>query len=81
MLSQKARYALRAMIEPLRTLDWHTLMALSAGRTDARTGIAMAFRDLADNAKKIGELNITPDLLSSLIDGDGQREPQPRKKG
>ena len=76
-------YALRAVVEPLRGLDWHTLMALSAGKADARTGIAMAFRDLADNAKKIGELNITPDLLSSLIDGgDGRDVPQapPRKK-
>jgi hypothetical protein len=70
-------YALRAMVEPLKALDWHTLMALSAGKVDARTSIAMAFRDLADNAKKIGELNITPDLLSSLVDGDGGRGAAP----
>jgi len=80
-------YALRAMLEPLKGLDWHTLMALSSGKADARTGIAMAFRDLADNAKKIGEVNITPDLLSALIDGDGSRDANsdappapPRKK-
>ena len=30
--------------------------------------IALAFRELAENAAKIGELNITPDLLKSLID-------------
>jgi hypothetical protein len=29
--------------------------------------IAMAFRDLAENAGKLGELNITPDLLNTLI--------------
>jgi len=28
----------------------------------------MAFRDLADNAGKIGALNITPDLLTELMD-------------
>ena len=28
--------------------------------------IALAFRELAENAEKIGELNITPDLLKSL---------------
>ena len=51
------------------------LIALSAGleieigamRRVARTMIAMAFRDLAENADRIGELNITPDLLNSLL--------------
>jgi hypothetical protein len=29
--------------------------------------IAMAFQELAGNAQKIGELNISPDLLQGLI--------------
>jgi hypothetical protein len=29
--------------------------------------IALAFRELAENAGKIGELNVTPDLLRSLL--------------
>jgi hypothetical protein len=29
--------------------------------------IALAFRELAENAQKIGELNISPDLLKSLL--------------
>jgi hypothetical protein len=29
--------------------------------------IALAFRDLADNASKIGELNVSPELLNSLL--------------
>jgi hypothetical protein len=29
--------------------------------------IALAFRELAENAGKIGELNVTPDLLTSLL--------------
>jgi hypothetical protein len=29
--------------------------------------IAVAFRELAENAQKIGELNVTPDLLKSLL--------------
>jgi hypothetical protein len=60
-------YGLSAMIAPLRDLDWRTLMALSAGKSDSKLAIAMAFRDLAENAEKIGELNITPDLLQSLV--------------
>ena len=67
-------YGLNAMLGPLKGVDWHTLMALSAGKADAKTTIAMAFRDLADNAEKIGELNISPDLLGSLLDGDSQKK-------
>lgn len=61
-------YALNAMVTPLRELDWRTLMTLSAGRGDSKLAIAMAFRELAEHAAKIGQLNITPDLLSSLFD-------------
>jgi hypothetical protein len=63
-------YGLNAMLEPVRGVDWRTLAALTAGRQDAKTSIAMAFRDLAENASKIGELNISPDLLAGLIDDD-----------
>lgn len=63
-------YALSAVLAPVKTIDWRTLMALNAGKTDPRQTIAMAFRDLAENAQKIGELNISPDLLSALLDGD-----------
>ena len=35
--------------------------------------IALAFRELAENAAKIGELNVTPDLLKSLTRSDGER--------
>jgi hypothetical protein len=60
-------YALQATLEPLRTADWRTLMAVSAGGSDPRLMIALAFRELAENAAKIGELNVTPDLLRSLL--------------
>ncbi|HEY1088603.1 MAG TPA: SPFH domain-containing protein, partial [Archangium sp.] len=58
-------WALARQLEPLRTMDWKVLSALQTG--DAGTNIAMAFRELAENAGKIGELNISPDLLKSLI--------------
>jgi regulator of protease activity HflC (stomatin/prohibitin superfamily) len=60
-------YALEETLKPLRQTDWRTLMAVSGNGMDSRTLIAMAFRDLADNAGKIGELNISPDLLKSLL--------------
>ena len=60
-------YALRATLEPVRDVDWKTLMAMSAGGTDPKLMVALAFRELAANAAKIGEVNVTPDLLTSLI--------------
>ncbi|MEP7352316.1 MAG: SPFH domain-containing protein [Acidobacteriota bacterium] len=60
-------YALQAVIAPVRDLDWRMLMMLNPQAGDARNTIAMAFQDLAMNAQKIGELNISPDLLQGLI--------------
>jgi hypothetical protein len=59
--------ALRATLEPLKGMDWRTLMAASAGELNPRLMVAMAFRDLAENAEKIGQLNISPDLLNALL--------------
>ena len=59
-------YTLNATLAPLKTVDWKTLLAMSNGGTDPKLMIALAFRELAENATKIGELNITPDLLQSL---------------
>ena len=61
-------HALQATLEPLKGVDWRTLMAAS-GHNGAKSIIALAFRDLAENAGKIGELNISPDLLSTLLSG------------
>ena len=58
---------LRATLEPLKDVDWRTLMAASAGGIDAKKMVAMAFCDLANNAEKIGNLNISPELLNTLL--------------
>jgi regulator of protease activity HflC (stomatin/prohibitin superfamily) len=60
-------YSVEAMMKPVRDIDWRILSALSANRNDAKYNIAMAFRELADNAEKIGTLNVTPELLSTLL--------------
>jgi hypothetical protein len=60
-------YALEAILEPYRKVDWRTLMAIAPGGADPRAMLALAFRELAENAGKIGQLNVTPDLLSSLL--------------
>jgi hypothetical protein len=60
-------YALDATVKAIETADWKKLMVLSSGGFDARQMIAMAFQELAGNAQRIGELNISPDLLQGLI--------------
>jgi hypothetical protein len=65
-------YALKAVLEPVRNVDWRTLMAVGAASADPKLMIALAFRELAENASKIGEINVTPDLLKSLITPAGR---------
>jgi len=64
-------YALKATLEPVRNVDWRTLMAVG-GAADPKLMIALAFRELAENAAKIGEINVTPDLLTSLTTPSGK---------
>jgi len=60
-------YSLSAMLTPVQGLDWRVLMMLNPQGGDSRNTIAMAFQELASNAGRIGELNVSPDLLRSLI--------------
>ncbi len=66
--AELAAYALEQSLAPLRTMDLAKLEVLAAGSTDPRRAIALAIKELATNATKVGQLNISPDLLSSLID-------------
>jgi len=66
-LADSRGYALEAGLKPLRGMDWRTLMAVGANAGDPRMMIAAAFRELAENAQKVGELNVSPDLLKSLL--------------
>ena len=63
--SQARAEALRATLEPVRDVDWKKLVSATGG-LDSRSLIAMAFHELADNADKIGELNISPELIGGL---------------
>jgi hypothetical protein len=60
-------YALEKTLAPVRDMDWKVLMAASGGGNDPKLNIALAFREMAENAGKIGELNVSPDLLRSLL--------------
>jgi hypothetical protein len=58
--------ALQAILEPIKSVDWKTLIAVNSGM-DSKLMISLAFQQLAQNAEKIGELNISPELLNTLL--------------
>ncbi|GHN00594.1 hypothetical protein WSM22_20830 [Cytophagales bacterium WSM2-2] len=60
-------YLLEKTLQPYKTLDWKTLMAIQPGNISAIDNIGFAFRELAENSGKIGTLNISPDLLETVI--------------
>ena len=60
-------YVLNANLKPYKEMDWKTLMAISNNGNDPSNNIALAFRELAENAGKIGNLNISPELLDSIV--------------
>jgi len=68
--AESKAFALASMLAPIKDVDWRILMAASGGG-DAGQNIGVAFRELAANAEKIGELNISPDLLASLMKTKG----------
>ncbi len=66
-LADAAAYQVEASLKPLHKLDRQVLELLAVQSTDPQRALALAFRELAENAGKIGQLNITPDLLAELM--------------
>ena len=59
-------YVIETTLKPYKDMDWKTLTALQ-NNPDPKLNISLAFRELAENAGKIGNLNISPGLLDSLL--------------
>lgn len=59
-------FVIETTLKPYRDIDWKTLTALN-NNPDPKFNIALAFRQLAENADKIGNLNISPELLESIV--------------
>jgi hypothetical protein len=60
-------YAIGASLRPLQELDANMLQLLAMQSAEPRLMVSMALKQLAENANKIGQLNISPDLLETLI--------------
>lgn len=66
-------YVLETTLKPYKELDWKILTALNNNK-DPRFNISLAFRELAENAGKIGTLNISPELLDTLLNDKQQKK-------
>jgi hypothetical protein len=59
-------YSMAAVMEAIATIDPKVLNSLASMGMQPNQLIAASFRELAGSAAKIGELNISPDLLREL---------------
>jgi hypothetical protein len=59
-------YVIETTLKPYKEMDWKILTALN-NNPDPKFNISLAFRQLAENANKIGNLNISPELLDSIL--------------
>jgi hypothetical protein len=60
-------YAAEAALKAFSGLEPAVVEMLALQSADPRRMIGMAFKELAQNAAKIGNLNISPDLLQTLL--------------
>jgi hypothetical protein len=67
MEADSRAYELSALMKSFENVDSGVIQALASMNMKPEQLIALAFQGLSDNAQKIGQLNITPDLLNGLI--------------
>lgn len=65
--SQEQADAMAALMQVFETVRPEVLEALTMGGMDPRTLIARAFVEIGENAQRIGNLNVTPELLENLM--------------
>ena len=64
-------YGVAAMMRALADTDKGTIQALASIGMKPDQLIAIAFREMAERADKIGQLNLSPDLLREMMAQDG----------
>jgi hypothetical protein len=65
--SDAKAYEIEAIMKAFEGVDPNTIQSLASIGMQPNKLIAIAFKELAQNANKIGHLNITPELLQDLI--------------
>ncbi|MDR2869599.1 MAG: hypothetical protein LBV04_04030 [Deferribacteraceae bacterium] len=71
-------YAVTAILKAYEGASAELLQLLANSNMDSGRLMALAFQNMADKADKIGNLNITPDLLNNIMDFDGPAKPTKR---
>jgi len=66
-------YAIAAVMKALSQTDPKTLQALVSVGMEPGQLVALAFKELAESADKIGQLNISPELLRELLSRDNPK--------
>lgn len=67
-LAEAEAYRVGAIMKALETADPRTVQALAAVGMQPGQLIAQAFGGIAERAERIGSLNVSPELLQSLLD-------------
>jgi len=60
-------YALSAVMKALAQTDPKIIQSLTSVNMEPRQLVALAFKELAESTDKIGQLNISPELLRELL--------------
>jgi hypothetical protein len=66
-LAEADAHRVAAVVKSLQTADPRIIQAIAATGMDAGQLIAQAFGGLAERAERIGQLNVSPELLQSLL--------------
>jgi len=60
-------YAVSSQMKAFKELPVENLKAMALANMQPEQLMAMAFESMAQNADKIGELNISPDMFSQMM--------------
>ena len=67
VLAEAEAHRVGAVMEALKNADPRVVQALAAAGMEPRQLIAQAFGGIAERAEKIGQLNVSPELLAGLL--------------
>ena len=80
-LAEAEAHKVSTLMEALEKADARVVQALAAAGMQPGQLIAQAFGGIAERAERIGQLNVSPDLLQSLVNPAPQLAAVPRKGG
>jgi len=80
-LAEADAHRVGAVVEALKNADPRIVQMLASSSLEPGQLIAQAFGAIAENASRIGELNVSPDLLSTLMKTNGKQKATKERAG